>query len=176
MANISNVQGNVPLLKKAYKKHVSLGEKVTGEEFMMKIEGYDNLSYLVQTTQLPAIQRENIESYGPLGVKFNQQGRYINAQDVSVTFVEVVSGEAYKALRDIVKNKKYVNITIGLVGESKPTSNEYTTVKMEDCWIELEGADLSVEDGATAFKPSGTIHTNWIGWLDDEQASTISME
>ena len=79
-------------------------------------------------------------------------------------------------MRDIVKNKKYVNITIGLVGESKPTSNEYTTVKMEDCWIELEGADLSVEDGATAFKPSGTIHANWIGWLDDEQASTISME
>lgn len=176
MANISNVQGNVPILKKSYKKFLSLGEKVTGDEFMMKIEGYDNLSYLIQTTQLPAVQRENIESYGPLGVKFLQQGRYVNAQDVSFTFVEAITGDAYKAIREIVKNKKYVNITIGIVGESKSTSNENLTVKMEDCWIELEGADLSVEDGGTLFKPSGTIHANWIGWLDDETASTISVE
>ena len=115
----------------------------------MTIEGYPNLRYLCQSTQLPALMRENIESYGPQGVQFNQQGRYKNAQDVPITFKEVISGESYKAVRDWVKNKKYLTVKIGLAGESFPTSNKNTTVVLEDCWLELEGADLSVEDGAS---------------------------
>ena len=175
MANISEVKGNVGIVKKSYKKLLALGEGVTGEEFLMKIEGFDDLTYLIQTTQIPAMMRENIESYGPHGVQFNQQGRFKNAQDVPISFKEVISGAAYKALRDWVKNKKYLKVTLALVGESAPTSNANTTVVMEDCWIELEGVDLSVEDGAQVLKPSGTLHANWIGWLDDEQASSVTI-
>jgi len=175
MANISGVQGNVALVKKSYKKLLALGEGVSGDEFKMIIEGYPDLTYLVQTSQLPALMRENIESYGPHGVQFNQQGRFKNAQDVSITFKEVITGVAYAALREWVKEKKYLKVTIGLVGESFTTSNEHNTVVLEDTWIEMEGGDLSVEDGTTLVKPSGTLHANWVGWLDGE-SETISME
>ena len=175
MANISNVEGNVPLLKKSYQKWIALGEKVTGNEFKMEIEEYPDLTYLISTTQLPMMQRESVETYGPGGVKFIQQGRYVNAQDVPITFEEVLEGKTLEALRDWVKNKRYLKVTLGLVGESKSTSSENTTVVMEDCWIEMEGVDLSKEDGATVVKPSGTLKANWIGWLDDETA-TVSME
>lgn len=175
MANISNVSGSVPLIKKSYKKWLALGEKVTGNEFKLVIEDYPDLTYLVSSTQLPMMQREMVETYGPNGVKFMQQGRYVNAQDVTITFEEVITGKMYQALRDWVKNKKYLKVTMGLVSESQTTSSEYTTVVMEDCWIELEGVDLSKEDGATVVKPSGTLHANWIGWLDDT-STTISME
>jgi hypothetical protein len=175
MPNISNVQGNVPLLKKSYKKWLALGEKVTGNEFKMIIEDYPDLTYLISSTQLPMMQREMVEVYGPHGVKFMQQGRYVNAQDVPITFEEVITGKTLEAIREWVKNKRYLKVTLGLVSESQTTSNEFTTVVMEDCWIELEGVDLSKEDGAAAIKPSGTLHANWIGWLDDETA-TVSME
>lgn len=176
MPNISEVKGNVGLYKEGYKKFLSLGEGVSSDEFVMTIEGYENLRWLIQTTQIPPMVRENIESYGPHGVQFNQQGRFKNAQDVPFSVREVVSGEAYKALREIVKEKKYVKITLGLTGESMPTSNEDLTWVLEDCWIELEGVDLSVEDGATLIKPTGTIHANWISHFDDDVAgANVSM-
>jgi len=175
MASISDVKGNIELIKQSYKKALALGEGVTGDEFVMTIEGYPDLRYLIQSTQIPGLTRENIESYGPLGVQFNQQGRFKNAQDISVTFKEVISGKAYKALRSWVKNKEYKKVVIGIVGESSPTSTTDTTVVLEDCWIEIEAADLSVEDGATIFKPSGTLHVNWVGHLDDDASSTVSI-
>lgn len=175
MANISNVEGNVPLLKKSYKSWVALGEKVTGNEFKMAIEDYPDLTYLVSNVQLPPMQREPVEMYGPGGVKFVQQGRFINAQEVPITFEEVLEGKTLEALRDWVTNKYYKKVTLGLVGESKTTSAESTTVVMEDCWLSLDGVDLSKEDGAVVVKPSGTLYANWIGWLDGE-SNTISME
>lgn len=174
MGNISDVKGNIELVKGSYKKMVALGEGVTGDEFVMTIEGYSDLRYLIQSTQLPGMQRANVESFGPHGVKFNQQGSYINAQDVSITFKEVIKGTALKALREWVKEKKYLKVVIGLVGESSPTSNSDTTVVLEDCWIEMEAVDLGVEDGAQIIKPSGTLHANWVGWLDSD-SSTVSL-
>lgn len=176
MANITDTAGNIKKIRHGYRKLLSLGEGVSSDEFIMTIEGYPNLRYLVQSTQLPALMRENIESYGPQGVQFNQQGRFKNAQDVPVTFKEVISGESYKAIRDWAMNKKYLEVKLGLAGESFPTSNTNTTVTMEDCWIELEGADLSVEDGASLVRPSGTLHANWVSWLDDDQQAELSLE
>lgn len=174
MANISNVSGNVALLKKAYKKWVALGEKVTGNEFKMIIEGYPDLTYLISSTQMPAMIREVVETFGPGGVKFQQQGRFVNSQDISFAFEEVITGKTLKPLRDWVKNKKYLKITIGLVSESQTTSSPDTTVVLEDCWLECDAIDLSKEDGTTVLKPSGTLHINWVGWLDDE-TTTVEM-
>ncbi|MGE9999762.1 hypothetical protein [Desulfovibrio sp. SGI.133] len=168
MANIFDVTGNVPKIKQGYKKLLGLGEGVSADEFIMRFEGNDDIRWLVQATQLPALARENIESYGPIGVQFNQQGRFKNAQDISITIKETVKGHAYKFLRELVKNKRYITIYLSLAGESFPHGNSSNTVKLEDCWIELEGVDLSVEDGATLVRPSGTIHANWVGWCDDE--------
>ena len=170
MANIHDVYGNVSTIKKSYKRLLGLGEGVASDEFIMEFEGNSDVRFLVQSTQLPALMRENIESYGPFGVQFNQQGRFKNAQDISITFKETIKGHAYQFLRDLVKNKKYITIKLTTAGESFLGGNNYTGVLLEDSWLEIEGVDLSVEDGASLVRPSGTIHANWCGWCDDDSA------
>lgn len=176
MANISDVSGNIKKIRTGYRKLLALGEGAVADEFILTIEGYNDLRYLCQSFQIPPLIRENIESYGPHGVQFNQQGRYKNAQDIPISFKEVISGKAYKVLREWVKNKKYLTVKLALTGESYPTSNENNSWLLEDCWIEIEGVDLSVEDGTSLVKPTGTLHANWISHLDDDQNVTLSME
>jgi hypothetical protein len=60
------------------------------------------------------------------------------------------------------------------LGESQSESVYGTTVVLSDCWIEIDALDLSVEDGTTLVKPAGTIHYNWVSWLDDEGASVMA--
>ena len=167
MPNISGVNENIELVKKTYQKFLALGEGATGEDFRMTFDGYPNLEFLVQTTQLPPLEREPIEGFGPHGVQFVQQGRFKNAQEVPVSFKEVISGEAYKAIRECVKSKKYLTVTLALLGESETKSNQHNTVVMEDTWISLEGVDLDVETAALV-KPTGTLHVNWITYLDPD--------
>ena len=162
MANISDVQGNIAWIKSSYKKLLGLGEGVVGDEFNMTFEGNANVRYLVQTSQMPPLGRENIESYGPQGVQFRQQGRYKNAQDIPISFKETIHGYAYEFLRDLVKNKKYITVNLQLAGESYTGGNTSGTLRLEDCWIEIDGADLSVEDGTSLVRPSGTLHANWV--------------
>jgi len=169
MPNISNVQQNVPLVKNSYKNLVSMGEGAKGDDFRMTIEGYADLEYLVQSTQLPAIKREMIESKGPHGVMFNQQGNFMNAQDITITFKEVITGKALEAIRDWVKQKRYLQVTLALISESLPESVIANSVVLEDAWIEIDAVDLSVDDTTTLVKPSGTIHGNWVTWSDEEQ-------
>ena len=175
MANIHDVQGNVPVIKRGYKKLLGLGEGLVSDEFIMEFEGNSNIRFLVQSTQLPALMRENIESYGPQGVQFNQQGRFKNAQDISITIKETIKGHAYEFLRDLGTNKKYTTIKLTAAGESFLDGNPHAAVRLEDCWIEIEGADLSVEDGASLVRPSGTIHANWVSWCDDDVAGGMGL-
>lgn len=176
MANISGVNANIPIIQQSYKKLVALGEKVSGAEYKMEVEDYPDLTYLVSSVSLPALQREVMETYGPYGIKFNQMGKFINAQDVPITFDEVITGKALEALREWVKEKKYLKVVLGLVSESVTESNANTTVVMEDCWIEMDAVELGNENSATVVKPSGTLHANWVSWLDDSEATTVSME
>lgn len=166
---ISSVTGDVSLLKKTYKKMVSKGEGARGDQFRMTVDGYSDLEFLVQNVQLPPVGREMIETFGPQGVKVQQQGRFKNDAEIPITFKEVLSGETFKAVRDWVKNKKYLQVTIAMMGEGQDSSSPNTTVVLDDCWLELEGVDLSVEDTAAIVKPAGTLHANWVSWCDDEE-------
>jgi hypothetical protein len=170
MANISGVVGSVDLRKRSYKKFLAMGEGATSDDFRMTVEGYSDLEYLIQATQLPPLAREVIEGYGPHGVQFVQAGRLKNIAEVPVTFKEVISGKVYTAIRDWVKNKKYLTVQLSLMGESSAKGLSQTSITLEDCWLELEGVDLSVEDN-TLLKPSGTLHANWISWGDGDQTS-----
>jgi len=169
MSNLSNVNPNLSLVKQSYRNMLALGEGANGADFRMVIEEYGDLEYLIQSTQWPTLAREMMEGKGPHGVSFNQQGNVKNAGDITITFKEVVTGKAIAAVIDWVKNKKYLSVTLAQISESQPESNEYTTVTMEDCWLEMDVADMSVDDGATLFKRSGTLHYNWPTSLDDEQ-------
>jgi hypothetical protein len=166
MSNITGVSQSIGLIKSSYKKYVSFGEKAVSSDYRMLIQQYPNLEYLIHATQLPELKREIIEDYGPHGVMFNQQGRYKNAVDITITFKEIITGEAYKCLRDWVRNKRYLDVWIGLMGESSPESNEHNTLLCEDVWCELDATDLSNEDNTTLIKPSGLLHVNWHSWVD----------
>ena len=158
--------GNVPWIKEGYKKLLGLGEGVVGDEFIMTFEDNSNIRYLVQSTQLPAIQRENIESYGPQGVQFNQQGRYKNAQDVTITIKETIKGYALEYLRDWVVNKQYKKVRLQLAGESYTDGTDSGSIVLEDCWLEIDATDVAVDSATELVRPSGTMHCNWAGWDD----------
>lgn len=165
MANIVNVAHSIPLVKQSYLNLLSFGEGATSDDFKMTIEGWTDIHILIQATQLPPIAREPIEGFGPHGVQFTQMGRYKNIAEVPITFKEVLTGVIYQMVRDWVLNKDYLTVTLALISESAHTSNVFNTIVMYDTFLELEGVDLSVED-ATLVKPAGTLHANWLDYLD----------
>jgi len=160
MGTISGVQANISLFRDTYRKMTALGEAIKGQDYKMQIEGYPDLQYLVQTTTTPPLKREVVDTVGPYGVKSVQQGRFINELEMQISFKEVISGAAYQALRDWVKNKKYLEVILSLVSESNQSPVDAHNWVLDDCWIELDGADLSVED-AVVVKPAGTLHGNY---------------
>jgi hypothetical protein len=160
---------NVPLVKKSFNKFLAMGEKATSDDFRMVVAEYPDLEFLVQTTQMPPIKREMVEIIGPHGVQVQQQGKVINAHEVPITFIETISGEVLKTVREWVKEKKYLDFTLSLVSEAKTGSDTNSTVVFEKTWIESEGIELSVDDN-TPIKPSATLHVNWVTYLDADGA------
>ena len=165
--NLNTQRANVSLVKRSYKNMLAMGEGVNSADFRMIFSGYPDIEFLVQASQLPEIKRELIDSKGPHGVMFKQQGNVLNAGDITITIKEVVTGKALEFLRDVVRNKVYLDIVIALVSETQPQGIPSTGCLLSDCWIEVDGTDFSVEDGTTLIKPNGTIHYNWSSMFDD---------
>ncbi|EFI7210200.1 baseplate protein, partial [Escherichia coli] len=72
MSGFANTKADIAFLKSRLNKNLAAGEKLIGSEFWMTIKGYEKLSVLVRTTQLPEMTREDVEDYGPGGMKINQ--------------------------------------------------------------------------------------------------------
>lgn len=167
MSNLRGNKANVALVKQSYKNLLALGEGANGADFRMTIEEFPDLEFLIQSTQWPAATREMIETKGPHGVMVNQQGNVKNAGDITIMMKEVVSGVARGLTNRWVKEKLYLTVNLALISESMPNANGNTSCTMEDCWIEIDASDLSVDDGATLYKLNGTIHYNWADTWDD---------
>jgi len=159
-------ESNVPLVKKSFNKFLAMGEKATGDNFRMTVAEYPDLEFMVQATQLPPIRRELVEYNGPHGVQVKQQGRIINAHDITITFIENIAGDILKTVREWVHKKKYLEMTLSLVSEAETGSSVPNTVVLEHTWIESEAIDLAVDDN-TPIKPSATLHANWVTYYDD---------
>jgi hypothetical protein len=158
---------NVALVKKSLNKFLSMGEKATSDDFRMTVEGYSELEFLIQTGQLPPIKREMVEIVGPHGMQVQQQGKIINAHEVPITFIETVSGAVLGVLRDWVKNKRYLTVTLAMLSEGDTQSSKAATVRFENCWIESDAIEFSVEDN-TPLKPAATLHVNWVSYFDED--------
>lgn len=157
MSNVAGVKGNINLFRDTYKKMVSMGEAAIGQDFIMTVEGYPDLQYLVQSVSIPPMKRDPIETYGPHGVKFVQQGKYEGSVEIPITFKETIYGHALDAIKDWIVNKRYLEVTLQLVSESNPTGTESGTFIIEDAWFETDNTDMSVDE-AIALKPNGTLH------------------
>lgn len=149
MANIIGSQGNIQKIRTGYRKVLALGEGVASDEFRMTFEGYSDISYLVQSTQLPALAREPIESFGPNGVQFVQQGRYKNAQEVPISFKEVITGKIYEFLRAQLRGKKYYTVKLALVGNPSPPQ---TTILL--LCLKIAGSSLKASISLLKTLPS----------------------
>ncbi|MBE0505914.1 MAG: hypothetical protein IBX50_04230 [Marinospirillum sp.] len=163
MPKITGSVGNTSMFRTQYNKMVAKGEGLIGTDFKMSIEGYEDVSeILVQAAQLPPMNREMIETYGPLGVRFLQAGNYNNAAEIPITFKEVIKGDVYRMIRDWIVNKRYLKVRLVMTPESLPSGVAPLTFTLHDCWLNLDGVDLSVEDRAAIVKPAGTLMANFI--------------
>lgn len=163
MAKITGSVGNVALFQESYDTHVAKGEGLIGTDFILEIEGYEDNATLIQAFQMPEVHREQIESFGPMGVIFHQAGNYKNAMEIPITFKEVIKGDIYQMIRDWCVEKKYLKCKLKATPESlNGTGSAPHDWILHDCWMNIDGVDLSVEDRASLVKPSGTLFANYV--------------
>ncbi|EMY9630640.1 baseplate protein [Salmonella enterica] len=165
----SNTKGNKKFLKGRYTTHVAKGERLVSAEFQLTFRGHEHLSVLVRTAQIPEMTREDVEDYGPNGIKFNQHGPIRNSGELQVQCVETIEGDILKFIKERIAAKDYVDIEMAATPESKATSvdvptNPLTTIEMLDCKIYSDAIDMSTEDVTAAVRPPLRIVYNWIDW------------
>ncbi|EFH8163161.1 baseplate protein [Escherichia coli] len=158
-----NSRGNVGYLKEKYDRNRMAGEKLIGAEFELTIRGYANLSILVRTTQYPEMARQDVEDTGPMGLLFNQHGVLKNSGEIQVQCVETITGEVAAMVIEIVKTKKYVDMTIKSTPESLSGSGAASLIReLSDCKIYCDQVDLATEDNTALVRPGLRIVYNWV--------------
>lgn len=161
MTGFANSKPNMSFLKQRLNQNIAAGEKLISSEYWMTIKGYENISVLIRSTQFPEMTREDVEDVGPGGMKFNQHGPLRNSGEFQVSCVETIEGDVFKAVREWVREKKYLDITISAASESKGGENGGITRSFTHCKIYCDAVDLSSEDVTTAVRPSLRIVYSW---------------
>lgn len=162
MAGFSNARANMGFVKQRYNQNKAAGEKLVGAEYWMVIKGYENLSILIRTAQIPERTREDVEDFAPGGAKFNQHGPYRNSGETQVQCVETIEGQVLDTIKDLVYNKKYVNVELYLASESKGGPASSPACSMEDVKIYSDAVDFSSEDVTALVRPSLRLVYNWL--------------
>ena len=163
MSGHFNTRGDTGFLKNKFNLNLSAGEKLMGHEFEMAIDQYPDVNVLVRSTQFAAMGRSDVEDFGPMGLKFTQHGALENSGEITVTCAETLTGRALAMVRDIIKHKKYIDITIRSTPESTSGGSAAALKqRLEYCKLRCDAVDLSTEDQASLVKPSMTIVYNWI--------------
>ena len=163
MPGHANAVGNVAFLKEQYIANRSMGEKLNGSEFKLTIIGAEHLSVLFRTTQFPERTREDVEDFGPNGMKFNQHGPVRNWGEMPCQVVETIQGPVLKFIVDAVKSKSYFDVRVEATPESLGgKSPDSLKVNLYDCKIYMDGTDLSTEDVTAMVRPNLRIIYNYI--------------
>ena len=166
----NNTKGNRKFIKGRYTANAAKGERLVSSEFQLTFAGHEDISVLVRTSQIPEMTREDVEDYGPNGVKFNQHGPIRNSGEIQVQCVETIEGDILQFIKDRIAAKDYVDITMAATPESKSSgvnavTKAATTIEMLDCKIYSDAIDFSTEDVTAAVRPSLRIVYNWIEWI-----------
>lgn len=157
-----DAKGDTNYLKQKLNQNIAAGEKLSGAEFEMRIDQYPDLMVLIRSTQLGAMGRADMEDFGPMGLKVNQYGPLENSGEIAVTAVETITGRVLDAIRDAVKNKRYLDVTIRATPESASGGTAAPLkFRYEYCKIRSDVIDLSTEDQTAFVKPAMTIVYNW---------------
>lgn len=167
MGKMNSGKADVALVKKSHRANVAHGERAVQSDFKMTIKaaGMPALSALVRTSQMPGMSRgDGIEDFGPNNTRFIQQGSPEFSGDIAATIVELKTGRVRKALREIVKNKLYVEI------EVKPSGEGYTDepVELRDCYLRFDPADLDTSAETALNIPLQITYNDSSLWDDDK--------
>ncbi|HIF9347106.1 TPA: hypothetical protein ACX6RX_003217 [Photobacterium damselae] len=162
MSGFYDAKGDIGYLKSKFNLNLAAGEKLAGHEFEMNIDQYPEVSILIRSAQLAAMGRSDIEDFAPMGLKFIQHGALENSGEITATSVETIKGSALKMMRDIVKNKKYVDITIRATPESLSGGSPAALIgRYEHCKLRSDVVEFSTEDQAALVRVPFTIQYNW---------------
>ncbi|MGC0875078.1 baseplate protein [Pantoea agglomerans] len=161
MPGFADTKANMDFLKKRLNQNIAAGEKLIGSEFWVAIKGYENLSILVRSAQLGEMTREDAEDYAPGGVKFNQHGVLRNSGEFQMTCVETIKGDVFKAVKQMVTGKEYVEVTVAAAAESNAGEDKGLVRKYLHCKIYSDAFDFSSEDVTTVSKLSLRVVYNW---------------
>ncbi|QCR38735.1 baseplate protein [Nissabacter sp. SGAir0207] len=163
MPGHNNAVGNAAYLKTRYNMNKAMGEKLNGSEFLMTIVGEEELSALFRTAQLPERTREDVEDFGPGGMKFTQHGPLRNAGEMACQAVETITGKLLAFIKDAVNNKSYFDVIISAAPESLGgTAPDSLTINLYDCKIYVDSTDLSYEDVTALVRPNLRVVYNFI--------------
>lgn len=161
MSGFANTKADTAFLKSRFNKNVAAGEKLIGSEYWMTFKGYENLSVLVRSTQIPEMTREDVEDFAPGGMKFNQHGTLRNSGEFQVTCAETIEGTVLAAVKDLVYGKKYIEVTVQAAAESNGGDHKGLIRNYSHCKIYSDAVDFSSEDVTTVVRPTLRIVYNW---------------
>ncbi|EKS6507014.1 MULTISPECIES: baseplate protein [Enterobacteriaceae] len=162
MSGFANTKADTAFLKSRFNKNIAAGEKLIGSEFWMTFKGYDNLSILVRSTQIPEMTREDVEDFGPGGMKFNQHGTLRNSGEYQVTCAETIDGTVLAAVKELVYGKKYIEVTVQAAAESNSGDHKGLIRTFSHCKIYSDAVDFSSEDVTTVVRPTLRVVYNWV--------------
>lgn len=162
MAGFSNTKADLTFLKARFNKNLAAGEKLIGTEYWMTIKGYENLSVLIRTAQLPEMTREDVEDYAPGGMKFNQHGPLRNSGEFQVTCAETIEGVVLAAVKEMVYQKKYLDISFQAAAESNSGDSKGLSRTYSHCKVYSDAVDFSSEDVTAVVRPTLRIVYNWV--------------
>ena len=162
MAGFGNTKADMGFLKKRFDQNIASGEKLLGSEYWAVIEGYEDISILFKTVQLPEQARQQIEDTMPGGLTMTQFGAYKNNGELTWQCVETIEGKVLAVVRDIILNKKYVNIKISAAAESNSGESKGLTRSLLHCLVFSDAVDFSSEDLTAVVRPSLRVVYNWV--------------
>lgn len=163
MSGHGNTKGNTGFLKSQFNQNLQLGEKAMAFEFKLTVKGYPNWSVLCRSSQWPAMGRSDVEDFGASGLKFVQHGALENSGEISIMCVETIKGDIIKDMREIIRTKKYVDLTMELTPESTGGKNgQGQKIDLLHCKLRSDVIEFSTEDTAALVKPTITAIYNWI--------------
>jgi hypothetical protein len=161
MSLTHNAAGNRNFIREKFIKHRQVGERASASHFSMKVDGYPNLEVKIASTQLPAMGRELLESFGSMGVASNFQGNLQNAGEITVVIEETIKGDTLADLKAIIYGKIYVDVQIDITPEDLGGTSIFTS-NMLECSLACEAIDLANESVTEFIKPSVTVRYNWV--------------
>nr|AKN37077.1 putative baseplate structural protein [Vibrio cyclitrophicus]AKN38214.1 hypothetical protein [Vibrio splendidus] len=156
-----NVKGANNFMRQNFVKHRAVGGRLIASHYKMEIEGHSDLTFKISSTQLPSLERELIETYGPMGVQSNFQGNVKNAGEVTFVIEETINGDTLKALNKIILEKEYVQMRVMTTPEDKG-GEATSTYEFLEVSLMYDAVDLANESVTEIVKPSVTARYNWV--------------